>query len=143
MQTSLQLRARLVALLCMAGLFVSWSHPLAHDHTTLGDTLGHTLGHELGHTLDAIDGDDREDDFQVSSDDSHHEHSSRKALEIEACLACRSGSQDDADRPPSAQVAIQLCIAGRLPTARTKSWQRVLPHAHAPRAPPSKPTPTA
>ena len=130
MQTYSPLRARLIALLGVAGLFASWSHSLAHDHT-----LGNTAGDEPGRAVACGDG------FQVSSDDSHHEHSSRTALEIEACLACRSGSQDDADCGLTTRLASDLGLEGGLPTARTESWQRVPRHAHSPRAPPAQPTP--
>ena len=165
-QTSSPLRARLVALLCMAGLVVSWSHSLAHHHATAhsADSAGYSAdssaGHPAGHAASdptranpqgqESPGSDSatrsragDDDFRLSSDDSHHQHSSRQAIEIEACLACRSGSHDDADRAAAARLVLSIRVEGRLPTPRTESWQRVPRHAHSPRAPPAQSAPIA
>lgn len=127
-------------MLCIAGLTGSWGHALVHDHSTEHSTdrsARASADTDRSNRVSAASA----DDSRVSSDDSHHEHSARKALEVEACLVCRSDSPDDADRLPAARLAIDSPAAGRALTARTESWQRFARRVHSPRAPPAQHAP--
>lgn len=139
------IQARLIAVLCLTTLIGSWSH-------------FHSDGHAADSPLDptrrliTISGDRADDDILVdaspariadgtsrlSSDDAHHEHSSKPTLEIETCLLCRRNSEDEPDRSRSPASATFVLVAGRMPRALGARDPRVSLAGQPPsRAPPT------
>lgn len=118
---------RLVAFVSLWMLAGSWTHALAHVHIA----------------PDAATGSSQELGPRLSSDDAHRDHSSRATTANEACLACRSSSDAEADRatPPEYRIA---AIAGNpFPATRSHAPRLLAGQAPSPRAPPASCDPVA
>jgi hypothetical protein len=123
------IRTRIVAFLSLAALFCSWAHVHVERHqefaaASLGD-LEQSLSSTGNHNA------------KLSSDDAHHEHSSRATLETEVCFACRSKSESEWDRAGGIHSAIESVSAGFHPKLAHGAPRAIVRGVHPPRAPPA------
>lgn len=89
------IRAKLIAVLCLTALMISWV-PHTHDVQQQGAAslpIAHAQVSDSSDSPHVFGGQSR-----VSSDDAHEEHSSRSSATVEICLACRSNARDIATR---------------------------------------------
>ena len=83
-----KLSLRFIASLALFGLIAS----LLHAHTESDTDSEQNLGRASSHGFVSATGTSSP---SVSRDDAHHEHSSRHAIDLEVCLACRSHHEDE------------------------------------------------
>ena len=82
---------RFIASLALLGLVASLLH--AHTEPAPAPEIGRESAAPLAEHLLASS--PQTQGASISQDDAHHEHSSHHAIDVEACLACRSHHEDD------------------------------------------------
>ena len=128
------------AALAFAALWLSLSH-VHEGHDDVGPHAGDSIAAAL-HAESSADGHHAlecalDSPAHVSSDDDHHEHSSRVALALEACFACRS-SHDDELLADATLGRLESSERGRpYGSARDAATSAVLEGLPASRAPPA------
>ena len=83
-----KLSLRLIASLALFGLIASLLHAHTESHTDSEQNLERGSSHDFVSATGTPSP-------SVSRDDAHHEHSSRHAIDLEVCLACRSHHEDE------------------------------------------------